>query len=368
MNIIKTKTNKLSEYIRKTVAVCFVLSVLFAFSFPHRYAIAKSGMTLELSASSDTVDVNEDFYVVATLKAGTDTSVVNLGALRIPGLENFEQYGVSNNTQFQSINGVSVIETKSVHHLTALKSGTYTIGPVAVSTGLSGSDKILSNTITITVNDGDGLLGGLLKKDNEKKFTNNKDTITDVIDQNVYESANDNIEEKGKVRGNDIFTDKRIVFWLFIIIPVFVLLYLLLKKDSEKFKKQISDLSVEIKNTVLNIDDKIVEEDGDYKKSVSFNLKKEVDDLFKINDKSFYAIVVSLLATYLSIVSDNSKVADYNLKTLRQNLEQYGLSEEDKEIINRVLRECDVGKYAPDNSDTHKKIITQLQKLSEYKK
>lgn len=127
-----------------------LLGLLFLLPWP---SLAAAQVEIELSVAKKEVVVGESFEVVLSLKRLGQGNEINLGAIPIPGIDSFQQFGSSQSTNMSIVNGNSAIVYELRKTLAAKNEGEYRIGPVKLQ-GTDGAGQVfdfVSNEIIMTV-------------------------------------------------------------------------------------------------------------------------------------------------------------------------------------------------------------------------
>ena len=289
--------------IRVYVIITLVLGLLF---IGVRAVEAES--VLELTTSSEQVEVGEAFEVGVTMKqAGLGS--LRIGGVEIPGSESFQMAGTSTSTSMQVVNGQSAALTTIVYTLVPTKEGSFTLGPVVM-------DGVESNMVMVeVVGKGKG-----------------KQTAPSVVGiNNTKPPVNDEAPESG---------------WWFlgILILVVVLGLGLIVKLASKKQSDISDensgkgVSADVEREEPIEDDKVT--DGG--KRVGVN-EEVLINTHEVRGEEYYVGVKENLIVYLE------QKHGENLRQLSSGEVVAVLNSKDEEKINEVvavLDACDQAIYA----------------------
>lgn len=328
------------------------LFLLFCLLIPATLVAASQQVDLSLVANTQNVAVGDTFTVSLVMKAGTDAPSIQIQNLPIPGLEKFASRGVSNQTQFQSINGVSVIQYESTHVLVAQEPGTYTIGPVTLPSHTGSSTT--SDTLTITV----GSAPGSNQLQNSDALENNKEIVPKQNNSAATSQYNTSMLRDG--------------FLWFVLIGLFgYVVYDLYTRKPKDTPTDKSDTKLESTSgssetsaidepsqTPLSTTDTPVSDDSHTATSYDFGA------LSTITDRSYYQRVIDELGTYIhSITKTPPPTTQVTSDHIRHVLAESTLPQETQEKISAVLAECDVGKYAPEEQARRNKIQSIITTL-----
>ncbi len=156
-----------------------LLGLLLLLPWP---SLAAAQVEIELTVAKNEVVVGENFEVVLLLKRLGQGNEINLGAIPIPGIDSFQQFGSSQSTNMSIANGNSAIVYELRKTLAAKNEGEYRIGPVKLQ-GTDGAGQVfdfVSNEIVITVKKATLFSGG------SKEASRSRDEISQKgIDRRV---------------------------------------------------------------------------------------------------------------------------------------------------------------------------------------
>ncbi len=279
----------------------FQLSLIFFLLFP-LFSKAAQETQIELMTSKNNITVGDSFQLSVNIKNASNEGM-NLGGIKIPGIENFQEEGTSQSTKISIINGTSMMESSYTINLKAIKEGQFTLGPISFKIkDKNGNDKTInSKKVSLIV----------------KKNT----SIKNVFNKN-------NIDKNNFNKKSTINYMKSIINLLAFIFLIFLLYILKKKQDTKKVKT----------SKPQNIEKKI-------------ELPSESDELFYEKMKK---IILDYISTNLKI-NVESKTSE-EIITQLQKQKHYRYLE-----LKRMLEICDQGKFSDKEAD--KKELFDLIKI-----
>ncbi len=278
---------------------------LFIFLFLPIIVNAEEAVQIELSVSDDEVSVGDSFQVLVDLK-NISTGNLNIGDIKIPGIEKFQQVGSSKSTQIQMINGATTAVTETTLTLVALNEGEYEIGPIETEfNNLS----IKSNNVRIRV----------IKKEKNSFFSSRSDQ------ENVISRASSQKESK---------TYKDLIINLIAGSLLLGMIYAFYKQrhSSENYKENKQELS---EKTIADFQVKIPDQEDD-----------------KFFEKAKSLILENLQKKYsidTEVLTSNEVIEELKRKKIQSVND-----------IKKILELCDQGNFAA--LDSNKEIIAKLIK------
>ena len=257
----------------------------------------QQSISIELEADKTQVTIGETLQIVVRMKHAS-THGLNVGNMRIPGLENFQQISSSSSTSVQIINGMTAAISENRKVLVAKKTGDFQIGPITMVNPKS-QQKIQSNSLNITVN-----------HTSSSSNSNEKDSNTQV--------------KQKKSKSNFFFLEK-IFKWIVGILFMGAAYYLYLysqKQEREKKKAALDHFAKEDFSNNINLPDS--------------------------SDDDFYEKAKESLLFYLE--------KKHQISTYHQTTEEIlDLLKEKNifnfELIKKTLQDCDSGRFSKKSAD-----------------
>lgn len=290
---------------------------------------------LSLSLSDDAVAVGDTFMLTVSMKSGTNAPSVRVNALSVPGLQVFEQSGISNQTQVKLINGVSAVIAVSTYRLTAEQPGDYTIGPVTYQS--RGTSTITSNSVVLHVTEKNTGLFNHVKKDTSSGNSNTND-VYDASESSFFSMYKNNITN--------------FLLWLVLLVTLGLSIFFYFKRDGTDDYSQKVDIDTSSDNhrteQVLHNSDHVTQQPEDSQKTRNAVFAEE--ELKKLEGKHLYVY------TY-----ERSKELLQKLQT-----QDSTASTDAIQALRNILKMSTQAKFAPEDKNQRQRIINLAKQINHY--